>query len=91
VFEHTLVRFQAAWPLVVDLAHLEHRPSNRIVGVLRDERSKDGTAMLVVEQNLDFALRVADSTTDGCRPSEISSMSSRRGRNDRLRSILSTV
>jgi ABC-type branched-subunit amino acid transport system ATPase component len=32
----------------------------RIVGVLRDERSRDGTAMLVVEQNLDFALRVAD-------------------------------
>jgi branched-chain amino acid transport system ATP-binding protein len=33
---------------------------DRIVGVLRDERSRDGTAMLVVEQNLDFALRVAD-------------------------------
>ncbi len=33
---------------------------DRIVGVLRDERSKDGTAMLVVEQNLDFALRAAD-------------------------------
>ncbi|MGB7974265.1 MAG: ABC transporter ATP-binding protein [Roseiarcus sp.] len=31
-----------------------------IVAVLRDERSRDGTAMLVVEQNLDFALRVAD-------------------------------
>jgi ABC-type branched-subunit amino acid transport system ATPase component len=33
---------------------------DRIVGVLRDERSRDRTAMLVVEQNLDFALRVAD-------------------------------
>jgi ABC-type branched-subunit amino acid transport system ATPase component len=33
---------------------------DRIVGVLRDERSRAGTAMLVVEQNLDFALRVAD-------------------------------
>ena len=33
---------------------------DRIAGVLRDERSKDGTAMLVVEQNLEFALRVAD-------------------------------
>jgi ABC-type branched-subunit amino acid transport system ATPase component len=33
---------------------------DRIVGVLRDERSKDGTAMLVVEQNLDFSLRLAD-------------------------------
>jgi ABC-type branched-subunit amino acid transport system ATPase component len=32
---------------------------DRIVGVLRDERSRDGAAMLVVEQNLDFALRVA--------------------------------
>ena len=33
---------------------------DRIAGALRDERGKDGTAMLVVEQNLDFALRVAD-------------------------------
>ena len=33
---------------------------DRIVAVLRDERSSDGTAMLVVEQNLDFALRTAD-------------------------------
>jgi ABC-type branched-subunit amino acid transport system ATPase component len=33
---------------------------DRIVGVLLDERSKDGTAMLVVEQNLNFALRIAD-------------------------------
>jgi ABC-type branched-subunit amino acid transport system ATPase component len=33
---------------------------DRIVGVLRDERSRDGAAMLVVEQNLDFALRVAE-------------------------------
>ena len=33
---------------------------DRIAGALRDERSKDGTAMLVVEQNLEFALRVAD-------------------------------
>jgi branched-chain amino acid transport system ATP-binding protein len=33
---------------------------DRIVGVLRDERSKYGTAMLVVEQNLNFALRAAD-------------------------------
>ena len=33
---------------------------DRIAGVLRDEQSRDGTAMLVVEQNLDFALRVAD-------------------------------
>jgi ABC-type branched-subunit amino acid transport system ATPase component len=33
---------------------------DRIIDVLRDERSKDGTAMLVVEQNLEFALRLAD-------------------------------
>ena len=33
---------------------------DRVVGVLRDERSRDGTAMLVVEQSLDFALRLAD-------------------------------
>ena len=33
---------------------------DRIGAVLRDERSRDGTAMLVIEQNLDFALRVAD-------------------------------
>ena len=36
---------------------------DRIVGVLRDERSRDRTAMLVVEQNLDFALRIADRWT----------------------------
>jgi ABC-type branched-subunit amino acid transport system ATPase component len=33
---------------------------DRIASVLRDEQSRDGTAMLVIEQNLDFALRVAD-------------------------------
>ncbi len=33
---------------------------DRIAGVLREERSKEGTAMLVIEQNLDFALRIAD-------------------------------
>ena len=33
---------------------------DRIADALRDERARDGTAMLVVEQNLDFALRVAD-------------------------------
>ena len=33
---------------------------DRITSVLRDEQSRDGTAMLVIEQNLDFALRVAD-------------------------------
>ena len=36
---------------------------DRIAGALRDERGKDGTAMLVVEQNPDFALRVADRWT----------------------------
>ena len=33
---------------------------DRIASVLRDEQSRDGTAMLIIEQNLDFALRVAD-------------------------------
>ena len=33
---------------------------DRIAAVLRDERANNGTAMLIVEQNLDFALRVAD-------------------------------
>ena len=48
--------------LLVDEISEGLQPSvvDRIVGVLRDERSGDGTAMLVVEQNLDFALRVAD-------------------------------
>jgi ABC-type branched-subunit amino acid transport system ATPase component len=32
----------------------------RIANALREERERDGTAMLVVEQNLDFALRIAD-------------------------------
>ena len=32
----------------------------RIARALRTERERDGTAMLVVEQNLDFALRIAD-------------------------------
>ena len=33
---------------------------DRIADALRDERAREGTAMLVVEQNLDFALRIAD-------------------------------
>ncbi len=32
----------------------------RIASALRAERERDGTAILVVEQNLDFALRIAD-------------------------------
>ncbi len=32
----------------------------RIASALRVEREREGTAMLVVEQNLDFALRIAD-------------------------------
>jgi ABC-type branched-subunit amino acid transport system ATPase component len=32
----------------------------RIANALREERERNGTAMLVVEQNLDFALRIAD-------------------------------
>jgi ABC-type branched-subunit amino acid transport system ATPase component len=48
--------------LLVDEISEGLQPSvvDRIAAALRDERSKDGTAMLVVEQNLDFALRVAD-------------------------------
>jgi ABC-type branched-subunit amino acid transport system ATPase component len=48
--------------LLVDEISEGLQPSvvDRIAGVLRDERSRDGTAMLVIEQNLDFALRVAD-------------------------------
>lgn len=48
--------------LLIDeiLEGLQPSVVDRIVGVLRDERSRDGTAMLVDEQNLDFALRVAD-------------------------------
>ena len=33
---------------------------DRIAGVLRNERSVNGTTILIVEQNLDFAIRVAD-------------------------------
>jgi branched-chain amino acid transport system ATP-binding protein len=33
---------------------------DRIAAVLRDERARNGAGMLIVEQNLDFALRVAD-------------------------------
>jgi branched-chain amino acid transport system ATP-binding protein len=33
---------------------------DRIAATLREERERDGTAMLIVEQNLDFALRLAD-------------------------------
>lgn len=48
--------------LIVDEISEGLQPSivDRIAGVLSDERSKDGTAMLVIEQNLDFALRIAD-------------------------------
>jgi ABC-type branched-subunit amino acid transport system ATPase component len=33
---------------------------DRIGAVLREERARDGAAMLIIEQNLDFALRLAD-------------------------------
>ena len=33
---------------------------DRIAAALRDERDANGTAMLIIEQNLDFALHVAD-------------------------------
>ncbi|UJW84871.1 ABC transporter ATP-binding protein [Devosia sp. SL43] len=33
---------------------------DRIAGVLRNDRQANGTTMLIVEQNLDFALKVAD-------------------------------
>lgn len=48
--------------LLVDEISEGLQPSivDRIAGVLSDERSKDATAMLVIEQNLDFALRIAD-------------------------------
>ena len=48
--------------LLVDEISEGLQPSvvDRIARVLRDERSRDGTAMLVVEQNLDFALGIAD-------------------------------
>lgn len=48
--------------LLVDEISEGLQPSvvDRLALVLRDERETDGTAMLVVEQNLDFALRVAD-------------------------------
>jgi ABC-type branched-subunit amino acid transport system ATPase component len=48
--------------LLVDEISEGLQPSvvDRIARALRDERERDGTAMLIVEQNLDFALRVAD-------------------------------
>jgi ABC-type branched-subunit amino acid transport system ATPase component len=33
---------------------------DRIGAVLREERTRDGTAMLIIEQNLDFALHIGD-------------------------------
>ena len=48
--------------LLVDEISEGLQPSvvDRVCAVLRDERDREGTAMLVIEQNLDFALRVAD-------------------------------
>jgi ABC-type branched-subunit amino acid transport system ATPase component len=48
--------------LLVDEISEGLQPSviDRIAAVLKDERARNGTAMLVVEQNLDFALRIAD-------------------------------
>ncbi len=48
--------------LLVDEISEGLQPSvvDRIGLVLREERTRDGTAMLVIEQNLDFALRIAD-------------------------------
>lgn len=48
--------------LLVDEISEGLQPSvvDRIGAVLREERTRDGTAMLIIEQNLDFALRIAD-------------------------------
>ncbi len=48
--------------LLVDEISEGLQPSvvDRIARALRDERARDGTAMLVIEQNLDFALGIAD-------------------------------
>lgn len=48
--------------LLVDEISEGLQPSviDRIAVALLDERSRNGTGMLIVEQNLDFALRVAD-------------------------------
>ena len=48
--------------LLVDEISEGLQPSvvDRIAAILRAERAERGTAMLVVEQNLDFALRIAD-------------------------------
>ncbi len=48
--------------LLVDEISEGLQPSvvGRIADILRAERAQRGTAMLVVEQNLDFALRIAD-------------------------------
>jgi ABC-type branched-subunit amino acid transport system ATPase component len=48
--------------LLVDEISEGLQPSviDRIARVLSEERSKDGTAMLVIEQNLDFVLAIAD-------------------------------
>jgi hypothetical protein len=44
VFEHTRVRFQAAWTFVVDFAHFEHGPSighsERKIQVLLDNEHR---------------------------------------------------
>ena len=48
--------------LLVDEISEGLQPSvvSRIAGILKAEREERGTAMLLVEQNLDFALGVAD-------------------------------
>lgn len=48
--------------LLVDEISEGLQPSvvDRIAGILREEQRTNGTTMLVVEQNLDFALKVAD-------------------------------
>ena len=57
-----LARALMTRPRLVDEVSEGLQPSvvDRIAAILRTEREERGTAMLVVEQNLDFALRVAD-------------------------------
>ncbi len=57
-----LARALMTRPRLVDEVSEGLQPSvvDRIAAILRTEREERGTAVLLVEQNLDFALRVAD-------------------------------
>ena len=84
MLENSAPHLRTAGPFVVDPTHFLDRPAvgdaQREIEILLPYQHRGSVAL---------ARRTMRSTTEGCRPSEISSMSKRRGRNINARARIS--